>query len=562
MVRTLFNNYVFIYILLALAAVGILMKLTVQILYSRLLRASESMGTSKNKLAQNMKKKFEAYYKLKLGVNNVDIFVDKHFFHYKFSGIFLSTWENLCGQVLVLSLLTGAIGTILGLIYECGKNQILSTFSVGILTCGLLIFLEGAVNPTGKKEMIRINMKDYLENILKARLVQEEQQPELMEQYKKACQPSAYLAAAHEPDKKETSRVTAKKKKVKSREAKRLEKMSLKARKKDEAVKKKGNKKLLKAQNKTVLLEQKNAVKERKKNSIIEKKLYARRIKEAKAAEIAGLKAKKQEEELQRQREKLNQEEIKKALKLEKKAVKDDSKTVAQKKKETLLREIQDRRKPGEGSEAYKLEDIGLTSAVLSKEDKRAELTASSKLQDGKLVDFKGLENKGSESKKPEIKITENGLAEHKPVVREAAEGKSSGYKVMAGKETESKTSSRTAEYNATAFNKVQHNPVGYNSAKYKQVENVKVPQVVTTTPTSAQIKEVQVQAADIHPAEINIVTAKAITFDTELDILDNKTAAALEDGRSRNQKVNQVFRPTTEEEEKIINDILKDIFA
>lgn len=502
MIRTLFDNHVFIYILLALAGLGMLMKLVVQILYSKLLRASESMGTSKCKLAQNMKKKFEAYYKLKLGVNNVDIFVDKHFFHYKFCGIFLSTWETLCGQVLVLTLLTGAISTILGLIYECGKNQILSTFSVGILSCGVLIFLEGVINPGGKKEMIRLNMKDYLENSLKARLVQEENQPELMEQYKKVYQPDSYLATASEPK----AFVNKQKKKSKSREAKRLEKLGAKARKKQEIENRRRNKELIKSDK----LEQKNNLKSSKKNLRLEKKLNAEKLKADKLAARKLLKVQALEEKQRLKADKLHQIEIKKALKLEKKTMKKPkNQTVAQTKKETLLREVQGRR-GFEGNQAnYEKEDTAKASAIENKAGTTEAIVQKAAVKSNEQETLKTFQEENPA----------------KAILKTATE------------KVEEVSEKKTAAADKTA------------------VKDATVTDINTRGVKSASIKEAQPRKADVNAAHAGIDKGKKET------LYDDKTAAALETGRSYKGDAMAV-RPTSEEEEKIIAEILKDLFA
>ncbi len=497
MIQILFDNHVFIYILLALAGCGILMKLVVQVLYFRLLRASEAMSTSNNKLAKNMKKKFEAYYKLKLGVNNVDIFVDKHFFHYKFCGIFLSTWETLCGQVLILSLLVGAISTILGLIYECGKNQILSTFTVGILCCGLLIFLEGLINSAGKKEMIRINMKDYLENVLKVRLVQEENQPELMEQYKKAYQPTSDMAITKEQAGKDTLKPFHQKKKIKSREAKRLEKMSQKARQKDETAKNKNNKKQQAIQKKLDAQEQKNALKEAKQKAKEEKKQAIKAKKEAKKQEAARLKAQVLENEQLKKEEKKHQKEIKKVLKLEKKH-RGRQRTAAQEKKETLLKEIHGRRGVDDRAE----EDTDLIAKSES-----AETLMRNQVPERKEEEKAQAAESKTESRK------ENSYPVEEKVVLKAAEP-----------------------------------------------ENRAVKSEEAVKEEKANVTEIKI--ADVKTARVRDIKARQITAAPDITYRDDRTAAALEDGRRYKSREFEMLKPTSEEEEKIFEDILKDIFS
>ena len=50
----------------------------------------------------------------------------------------------------------------------------------------MLIFFDNFLNIRGKKEMLRINMQDYLENYLKAKLENEHLTPEVLENYRRA----------------------------------------------------------------------------------------------------------------------------------------------------------------------------------------------------------------------------------------------------------------------------------------------------------------------------------------------------------------------------------------
>jgi hypothetical protein len=183
-VKEIFKENILIYVILGLCALSLLIKMLVSFAYKRLMKSSSQMNTSKNKLMKLIRLKFETCYKLKIGVNNVDAFVDKYVYKYRFCGILLYTWENLSGQLLILCLLTGTVGSVFGLIYDCGKVAILSTFFTGIFTAALLITFENMLNLNVKKNIIRVNIKDYLENYLKAKLENEFLTPELLEQYR------------------------------------------------------------------------------------------------------------------------------------------------------------------------------------------------------------------------------------------------------------------------------------------------------------------------------------------------------------------------------------------
>lgn len=184
-VQELFDNHILLFVMAGLCGLGILVKFLIYGIYKNLIMASDNMPNTNNKLMKLVKMKFEACYKLKIGVSNVDIFVDKYIYKHKFCGVLLYTWENISGQLLILCLLTGAVGAGLAVYYECGKTAILSTFFIGLLTSALLIIFESFLNLTAKRNIIRVNMKDYLENMLKVRLEKENFHPEKLEAYRK-----------------------------------------------------------------------------------------------------------------------------------------------------------------------------------------------------------------------------------------------------------------------------------------------------------------------------------------------------------------------------------------
>jgi len=185
MVQYLYEQNIIIYTFAGLSGLGLLVRLIVNLVYKHLVKASDSPGESKNKMVKHLKLKFETCYKLKIGVNNVDTFVDKNVLRYRFCGILLSTWDNFCGQVLFLVLLLVPICAVFGTVFQCGQDQILLTGSVGILASAVLILVDKSINIPSKKRMLRLNLLDYLENFCKVRLEQEVFHPELLEQYRR-----------------------------------------------------------------------------------------------------------------------------------------------------------------------------------------------------------------------------------------------------------------------------------------------------------------------------------------------------------------------------------------
>ena len=183
MISEIFAGYWNLYLVTAVFTLGALIRWIIAKGYRNLLKQSEDMANSSHPLMKTLKIKFNTYYELKLGVNNVDTFVDKYVYKHKILGIYLYTWENRCGQSYVGILLISLIFGTLAIGYDCGKVIILSTLLAGVAGCGFLALLDSICNFSIKRQVLKIQVKDYLENVCKPRLEQEVFYPEKKKEY-------------------------------------------------------------------------------------------------------------------------------------------------------------------------------------------------------------------------------------------------------------------------------------------------------------------------------------------------------------------------------------------
>lgn len=184
MIENLYEGNIIIYTFLGLGVLGVLLRLMLNFFYRYMIRESDQVGKTRDKTIKHMKIKFESCYKLKIGVHNVDTFVDKNVLGQKFCGLLLSTWENISGQVLYLCLLIVPSAVILGVLYDCGQEEIMYTGAVGILVSSVLIFVDKAINLATKKQMVSLNLIDYFDNYSKVRLEEEASKPEQATSYR------------------------------------------------------------------------------------------------------------------------------------------------------------------------------------------------------------------------------------------------------------------------------------------------------------------------------------------------------------------------------------------
>lgn len=172
-----------LYAIMGSGALCMLIKLIVNGIYRRLIRAAGQMGKSGHPLMKMLLKKFETCYELKMGVENVEIFVDKYLNSYKAAGIHLYTWEILgdviFGATLLASLLANLYITVMG--YP--KRTVLEFLLIGISICGCIILEDVLLNLRFKRKNLMVEIRDYLENIYKPRLENQIFNSEEMEKY-------------------------------------------------------------------------------------------------------------------------------------------------------------------------------------------------------------------------------------------------------------------------------------------------------------------------------------------------------------------------------------------
>lgn len=216
MVQKLLETNGVVYFMIGLGVIGIISKLFLLWVYRSARNASMQMGTTKNKLVETIKLKFTACHRLKIGVHNVDNFVDKYVYNYKIGGLFLGTWECISGQLCLLTFGIGLISSGLGIVNGCGRNEILVHFFVGITTGTVLITFDKYCNFSWKRQALLANIRDYLENYLQVRLENEKSAPELLEKYQ------AEYAAFQGREKESKKKKQASKKKTKRAELERL----------------------------------------------------------------------------------------------------------------------------------------------------------------------------------------------------------------------------------------------------------------------------------------------------------------------------------------------------
>lgn len=156
--------------LIAATLIAVMAKIIVWRNYHKLLISSEKMDRPKRYWIGTLKKKIENYYSLHTKVNNISCIVDKYFEANKIMGInsfFLEQIPEICG---ILCIGLGCLGAIKGIQMNSDINFWGRQLIVGV-SFGILIFLlDRLSNMQRMKRRIKINLLNYLENILPNRV--------------------------------------------------------------------------------------------------------------------------------------------------------------------------------------------------------------------------------------------------------------------------------------------------------------------------------------------------------------------------------------------------------
>lgn len=159
----------FLSLLLSLCA-----KIIIGILYQNMITETENMSATNHKILKQCKLKFANCYRLNNGVANIPIFVDKFLNRLKFGPFNLQTLYHLSGQMMLLSVFFAGVGICKCIIEGFSVGAILPFYVVSFLGLYLHFAVSAIVDAKGRKQVLKTNLVDYLENHMVSRLEKEE----------------------------------------------------------------------------------------------------------------------------------------------------------------------------------------------------------------------------------------------------------------------------------------------------------------------------------------------------------------------------------------------------
>ena len=161
--------------ILVFLCLSVLVRLMLAWMYHTMIRETDNMATTGNRLLKQCKVKFANCYQLNGGVSNIPVFVDKFLNRLSFGHLSFDAWYHLCGQCMLFSVIFAGVGICKGILDGRMLGEILPFYIASFLGLYLYFSLSALVDIKGKRRVLKTNLIDYLENHLSGRIPVTEQ---------------------------------------------------------------------------------------------------------------------------------------------------------------------------------------------------------------------------------------------------------------------------------------------------------------------------------------------------------------------------------------------------
>lgn len=153
-----------------LLAVSIFLRILQGLLYQNMIKESDNMASTENKMLKQCKLKFANCYQMSNGVANIPVFVDKFLNRIKWGPFTFETLYHLSGQAMLLSVVSAGTGICRSIMAGRTLGDILPFYIVSFFGLYLYFSISTVVDVKKKKRVLKVNLVDYLENHLSPRI--------------------------------------------------------------------------------------------------------------------------------------------------------------------------------------------------------------------------------------------------------------------------------------------------------------------------------------------------------------------------------------------------------
>lgn len=154
-----------IYFLWGIGLLGLLFKLITSTYLKGMIKASENMATTRKKALRIMRLKYENGRSLGINKGSGQAFVEKNVRSLKLGAIPLEAWRRSGIAMCLLVFMTVGVTFLYYDVSWRGSPDMVNFLINAGLVCAFLIFVENIFLITNKMEILKANIRDYLENL-------------------------------------------------------------------------------------------------------------------------------------------------------------------------------------------------------------------------------------------------------------------------------------------------------------------------------------------------------------------------------------------------------------
>lgn len=163
-----------------LFGLSMLIRILLGALYQNMIKETDNMAATDNRLLKQCKIKFANCYQLNNGVANIPVFVDKFLNRLSLGPFSFTTLYHLSGQTMLLSVVCAGLGICKSIMDGRMLGEILPFYIVSFFGLYLYFSISTVVDIKGKKRVLKVNLVDYLENHLSTKIDVTEQDMEML----------------------------------------------------------------------------------------------------------------------------------------------------------------------------------------------------------------------------------------------------------------------------------------------------------------------------------------------------------------------------------------------
>lgn len=166
----LFDHSLIMIITVILLVIGILFQVIIGVVYQRMIQSADTLSGVESKLLTQCKERFVNSYKMNGGVPNISVFVDKFINRIKFCGMSVNFMKHLSGQLMLAGVFVAGFGVCKGIIEGIKFINLLPFYIVSLFGIYLYLSIVSMVDLQSRRQMLKTNLTDYLENTVAQRL--------------------------------------------------------------------------------------------------------------------------------------------------------------------------------------------------------------------------------------------------------------------------------------------------------------------------------------------------------------------------------------------------------